>query len=73
MNSTHQNFDKALFQSFIKVLTQKGYICTNEDNAIVYDEQLTNVAQYADLVLDEVKLQMLHHITSLPMKNARNG
>ena len=57
-------FDKALFQSFIKVLTQKGYICTNEDNAIVYDEQLTNVAQYADLVLDEVKLQMLHHITS---------
>ncbi len=56
-------FDKALFQSFIKVLTQKGYLCTNEDNAIVFDEQLTNVAQYADLVLDEVKLQMLHHIT----------
>ncbi|MCJ8511196.1 glycerol-3-phosphate 1-O-acyltransferase PlsB [Acinetobacter lwoffii] len=56
-------FDKALFQSFIKVLTQKGYLCTNEDNAIVFDEQLTNVAQYAHLVLDEVKLQMLHHIT----------
>lgn len=57
-------FDKALFQSFIKVLTQKGYLCTNDDNAIVFDEQLTNVAQYADLVLDEVKLQMLHHITA---------
>jgi glycerol-3-phosphate O-acyltransferase len=56
-------FDKALFQSFIKVLTQKGYLST-ADNAIVYDEQLTNVAQYADLVLDEVKLQMLHHITA---------
>lgn len=57
-------FDKALFQSFIKVLTQKGYLCTNEDNAIVFDEQLANVAKYADLVLDEVKLQMLHHITA---------
>ena len=34
-----------------------------EKMEIVFDEQLTNVAQYADLVLDEVKLQMLHHIT----------
>jgi glycerol-3-phosphate O-acyltransferase len=57
-------FDKALFQSFIKVLTQKGYISTNEDNAIVFDEQFQNVAQYANLVLDDVTLQMLHHITS---------
>ena len=32
-------FDKALFQSFIKVLTQQGYISTNENNAIVFDEQ----------------------------------
>ncbi|MFC6052903.1 glycerol-3-phosphate 1-O-acyltransferase [Acinetobacter sp. Ac_877] len=57
-------FDKALFQSFIKVLTQKGYISTNENNAIVFDEQFKNVTQYANLVLDDVTLQMLHHITS---------
>jgi glycerol-3-phosphate O-acyltransferase len=57
-------FDKALFQSFIKVLTQQGYISNNEDGAIVFDEQFKGVAQYADLVLDDVTLQMLQHITS---------
>lgn len=57
-------FDKALFQSFIKVLTQQGYISTNSDNAIVFDENFSNVAQYANLVLDDVTLQMLQHITT---------
>jgi len=57
-------FDKALFQSFIKVLTQQGYISTNADNAIVFDENFQNVAQYANLVLDDVTLQMLQHITT---------
>ena len=57
-------FDKALFQSFIKMLTQKGYISTNEDNSIVFDAPFQNITQYANLVLDEDKLQMLHHITS---------
>lgn len=57
-------FDKALFQSFMKVLTQQGYISTNEDNAIVFDESFQNVAQYANLVLDDVTLQMLQHITT---------
>lgn len=57
-------FDKALFQSFIKVLTQQGYIRNNEDNAIVFDENFQNVAQYANLVLDDVTLQMLQHITT---------
>ena len=57
-------FDKALFQSFIKVLTQQGYISTNEDNNIVFDDNFKNVAQYANLVLDDVTLQMLQHITT---------
>ena len=57
-------FDKSLFQSFVKVLTEQGYIKTNEDHAIVYGEQFSNVAQYANLVLDDVTLQMLQHITS---------
>lgn len=57
-------FDKALFQSFIKVLTQQGYISTNEEGALTFDDQFRNVAQYANLVLDDVTLQMLQHITS---------
>ena len=57
-------FDKALFQSFIKVLTEQGYISKNEEGSIVFDEQFRNVAQYANLVLDDVTLQMLQHITS---------
>ncbi len=57
-------FDKALFQSFIRVLTQQGYISTNEEGAIVFDDNFKNVAQYANLVLDDVTLQMLQHITT---------
>ena len=57
-------FDKALFQSFIKVLTQQGYISNNEEGTIVFDAQFKEVAQYANLVLDDVTLQMLQHITS---------
>ena len=57
-------FDKALFQGFIKVLTQQGYIRNNEHNSIVFDESFQNVAQYANLVLDDATLQMLQHITT---------
>ncbi len=57
-------FDKALFQSFIKVLTQQGYIGKNEEGAITFDDNFRNVAEYANLVLDDVTLQMLQHITS---------
>ena len=57
-------FDKSLFQSFIKVLTQQGYIAKNEEGAIVFDDNFRNVAQYANLVLDDVTLQMLQHITT---------
>ncbi|NHB56669.1 glycerol-3-phosphate 1-O-acyltransferase PlsB [Acinetobacter sp. 194] len=57
-------FDKALFQSFIKVLTQQGYISTNDEGAIVFDDAFKNMAQNANLVLDDVTLQMLQHITS---------
>ncbi|MDQ8935154.1 glycerol-3-phosphate 1-O-acyltransferase PlsB [Acinetobacter rudis] len=57
-------FDKALFQSFMKVLTQRGYISTNEDGGLVFDEEFRNIAKYANLVLDDATLQMLQHITS---------
>lgn len=57
-------FDKALFQSFLKVLTQQGYIHTNSQGAIAFDEGFSAVAQYAKLVLDDATLQMLQHITT---------
>ena len=56
-------FDKSLFQGFLKVLSQKDYIRTNEKGFIEFDQYITNVAQYANLVLDDVTLQMLQYIT----------
>ena len=56
-------FDKALFQSFIKELTKQGYIRL-EGGAIMYDHKLTDITQYANLVLDDATLQMLQHLTT---------
>ncbi|KOR17147.1 glycerol-3-phosphate acyltransferase [Acinetobacter sp. C15] len=57
-------FDKALFQSFLKVLTQQSYIKTNSEGAIEFDRNFSNMAEGAKLVLDEATLQMLQHITT---------
>ncbi|MDO3664352.1 glycerol-3-phosphate 1-O-acyltransferase PlsB [Acinetobacter higginsii] len=57
-------FDKALFQSFIKVLTQQNYIRNNEQGFIEYDDNFSEMAAGAQLVLDETTLQMLQHITT---------
>lgn len=66
-------FDKSLFQSFIKVLTQQGYISTSEEGSIVFDDNFKNVAQYANLVLDDVTLQMLQHITTFTDEELKNA
>lgn len=57
-------FDKALFQSFLKVLTQQGLITISEESLIEFDSRLSNIAQDARLVLDEDTLHMLQHITT---------
>lgn len=57
-------FDKALFQSFLKVLTQQNYIRTNDQGQIEFDDNFRQMAAGAQLVLDEVTLQMLQHITT---------
>lgn len=57
-------FDKALFQSFIKVLTQQNYIRNNDQGFIEYDDNFSEMAAGAQLVLDETTLQMLQHITT---------
>lgn len=56
-------FDKALFQSFLKVLSSQGYIETTEEDLLQFDERLTAIAQNAHLILDEDTLSMLKHIT----------
>ena len=56
-------FDKALFQSFIKVLTQQGLVTTNSNGLLEFDQRLSAIASDAPLVLDEDTLQMLEHIT----------
>jgi glycerol-3-phosphate O-acyltransferase len=61
-------FDKALFQSFIKVLTQQNYIRNNEQGFIEYDDNFSEMAAGAQLVLDEATLQMLQHITTFTDK-----
>jgi glycerol-3-phosphate O-acyltransferase len=61
-------FDKALFQSFIKVLTQQNYIRNNEQGFIEYDDNFSEMAAGAQLVLDETTLQMLQHITTFTDK-----
>ncbi len=57
-------FDKSLFQSFLKVLTQQGFIATNEAGMITFDQNMSGMADGAPLVLDDVTLQMLQHITT---------
>ncbi|WP_343597935.1 glycerol-3-phosphate 1-O-acyltransferase PlsB [Acinetobacter sp.] len=56
-------FDKALFQGFLKVLTQQEYIQTNDQGFLEYNEKFSQVAQHANLILDDATLHMLKQIT----------
>lgn len=58
-------FDKALFQGFLKELFQLKYIQNNDKGLIVFDEQIQNMANYANLVLDDSILNLLQKITNL--------
>lgn len=62
--SSPEFFDKALFQSFLKVLTQQKLIRINEEGMLEFDDRLSRVAQDAPLILDEDTLHMLQHITT---------
>lgn len=56
-------FDKALFQGFLKVLTQQNYIQTNDQGLLEYDKRFSQVARHANLILDDATLHMLQQIT----------
>lgn len=66
-------FDKALFQSFIKVLTQQDYITINEQGFIAFDDHFRQMAAGAQLVLDDTTLQMLQHITTFTDEELQNA
>ena len=46
------------------MLTQQNYIRNNEQGLIEYDDNFSEMAAGAQLVLDEATLQMLQHITT---------
>ena len=46
------------------MLTQQNYIRNNEQGFIEYDDNFSEMAAGAQLVLDEATLQMLQHITT---------
>ncbi len=53
-------FDKTLFRNFINLLRQDGYIQTNDQGHLIYDESLEQVAEDARLVLNaELRLSIL--------------
>lgn len=58
-------FDKALFQSFLKELFRLSYIENNEKGLITYGDAMREMANYANLVLDDAVLSMLQTITNL--------
>lgn len=60
-------------KSFIKVLTQQNYIRTNDQGQIEFDDNFCQTAAGAQLVLDEVTLQMLQHITTFTDKELKEA
>ena len=50
------------------MLTQQNYIRNNEQGLIEYDDNFSEMAAGAQLVLDEATLQMLQHITTFSDK-----
>lgn len=59
-----ESFDRALFQSFLKVLTQQNFIQINEQGLIQFDQRFENISANAHLVLDEDTRNMLAHLTT---------
>ena len=46
-------YDKALFKGFITQLRKNGYLLTNPDENLVYDERLEQISMDAKFILGE--------------------
>lgn len=58
-------FDKALFTSFIDTLKRLGYVSVSDDEMLVFDERIDQIAQHAKFVLNPDMMLLLHHAAKL--------
>ena len=58
-------FDKTLFRNFISVLQTKKILEVNEDDLLIYDEQVQQIADDAKLVLNAELRQAILQVTSM--------
>ncbi|TNC81337.1 MAG: glycerol-3-phosphate 1-O-acyltransferase [Oleiphilus sp.] len=58
-------FDKSLFRNFIGVLLEKKVLTKNEEDLLVFDEQITQIAEDARLVLNAELRQSILQVTSM--------
>lgn len=58
-------FDKSLFRNFIGVLLEKKVLTQDPEEKIVYDEQITEIADEAKLVLNAELRQSIMQVTSM--------
>ncbi len=59
-------FDKALFASFFAALVRTEYATIDgATQALVFDERIGQIADYARLVLNPDAMQLIHHATML--------
>lgn len=58
------SFDKGLFNNFINALIRTNYL-TEQDGLLTFDERLTQIADYATLVLSSETIGFLHQATQI--------
>lgn len=61
-------FDKALFSSFIDTLIRTGYVATDEQDLLGFDERIDKIAEHAQFVLQPEVMKLLHHTAQLSPK-----
>ncbi len=65
--------DKALFRGFIAQLRKTGYLATNEDEKLVFDQRLRRVSNDAKFILGEAIRQEIDRQTPVAKKPSEEG
>ena len=58
-------FDKALFRNFISTLQKKEFLTLNDEDKLVYGEEVENVIEEAKFVLNAELRQSIMEVTAL--------
>ena len=56
-------YDKSLFKGFIAELRSTGYLSSNQDNKLVFDDRLAQISQDAQYILGEAIRQEIDRHT----------